>query len=151
MESNSTDDTFVETKQVADGVFANASAFHHASPELFDNNMLYPPWNKMFLASRLRELNIRYRDVFWDDFPFVLDYIRDVERVSVTSEPLYRFFRRRADSETARYRDGVFEKRETENDWMRELYAHWNMADDAVADEMVKSPLYRATCGLRRQ
>lgn len=134
---DSTDDTFVETKQVADGVFANASAFHHASPELFDNNMLYPPWNKMFLASRLRELNIRYRDVFWDDFPFVLDYIRDVERVSVTSEPLYRFFRRRADSETARYRDGVFEKRETENDWMRELYAHWNMADDAVADEMV--------------
>lgn len=131
------DDTFVETKQVASAAYRSADAFHHASPELFDNNMLYPPWNKMFLASRLHELNIRYRDVFWDDFPFVLDYIRDVERVSVTSEPLYRFFRRRADSETARYRDGVFEKRETENEWMRELYAHWNMADDAVADEMV--------------
>lgn len=134
---DSGDNTYVEVKQVPDGVYRNAEEFHHASPELFDNNMLYPPWNKMFLASRLNDLDIRFRDVFWDDFPFVLDYIRDVERVSVTSEPLYRFFRRRADSETARYRDGVFEKRETENEWMRELYAHWDMADDTVADEMV--------------
>ena len=131
------DNTFVEVKQVADAVYPDAQAFRSASPVLFDNNMLYPPWNKMFLASRLNELHIRYRDVFWDDFPFVLDYIRDVERVSVTSEPLYRFFRRRSDSETARYRDGVFEKRETENGWMRELYSHWNMAGDPAADEMV--------------
>lgn len=134
---DSGDNTYVEVKQVADGTYCTAAEFHHVSPELFDNNMLYPPWNKMFLASRLNNLDIRFRDVFWDDFPFVLDYIRDVERVSVTSEPLYRFFRRRADSETARYRDGVFEKRETENEWMRELYAHWNMAEDAAADEMM--------------
>lgn len=134
---DSGDNTYVEVKQVPGGTYRTAEEFHHASPELFDNNMLYPPWNKMFLASRLNDLDIRFRDVFWDDFPFVLDYIRDVERVSVTSEPLYRFFRRRADSETARYRDGVFEKRETENEWMRELYAHWDMAEDAVADEMM--------------
>ena len=130
-------DAFVEVKQVADAVYPDAIAFRTASPELFDNNMLYPPWNKMFLASRLNELNIRYRDVFWDDFPFVLDYIRDIDRVSVTSEPLYRFFRRRSDSETARYRDGVFEKRETENEWMRELYRHWGMKDDPTTDEVV--------------
>ena len=134
---DSGDDTYVEVKQVPDATYATAEDFHRASPALFDNNMFYPPWNKMFLASRLNELGIRYRDVFWDDFPFVLDYIRDVQSVSMTSEPLYRFFRRRADSETARYRDGVFEKRETENDWMRELYRHWNMEDDANADEMV--------------
>lgn len=134
---DSGDNTFVEVKSVADATYRTADEFHRASPELFDNNMFYPPWNKMFLASRLNELNIRFRDVFWDDFPFVLDYIRDVERVSMTSEPLYRFFRRRADSETARYREGVFEKRETENDWMRELYAHWGMDADNVANEMV--------------
>lgn len=134
---DSGDNTFVEVKSVADATYRTADEFHRASPELFDNNMFYPPWNKMLLASRLNELNIRFRDVFWDDFPFVLDYIRDVERVSMTSEPLYRFFRRRADSETARYREGVFEKRETENDWMRELYAHWGMDADSAANEMV--------------
>ena len=134
---DSGDSTYVEVKQVPDAVYRTADEFHRASPALFDSNMFYPPWNKMFLASRLNDLNIRYRDVFWDDFPFVLDYIRDVQSVSMTSEPLYRFFRRRADSETARYRDGVFEKRETENDWMRELYRHWGMEDDPTADEMV--------------
>lgn len=134
---DSGDSTYVEVKQVPDAVYRTADEFHRASPALFDSNMFYPPWNKMFLASRLNDLNIRYRDVFWDDFPFVLDYIRDVQSVSMTSEPLYRFFRRRADSETARYRDGVFEKRETENDWMRELYRHWDMEDDPTADEMV--------------
>lgn len=134
---DSGDSTYVEVKQVPDAVYRTADEFHRASPALFDSNMFYPPWNKMFLASRLNDLNIRYRDVFWDDFPFVLDYIRDVQSVSMTSEPLYRFFRRRTDSETARYRDGVFEKRETENDWMRELYRHWGMEDDPTADEMV--------------
>ncbi|MDO4436958.1 MAG: glycosyltransferase [Coriobacteriaceae bacterium] len=134
---DSGDNTFVEVKSVPSATYRTAEEFHRASPELFDNNMFYPPWNKMFLSSRLNELNIRYRDVFWDDFPFVLDYIRDVQSVSMVSEPLYRFFRRRADSETARYRDGVFEKRETENDWMRELYAHWGMQNNADADEMV--------------
>lgn len=134
---DSGDSTYVEVKQVPDAVYRTADEFHRASPALFDSNMFYPPWNKMFLASRLNDLNIRYRDVFWDDFPFVLDYIRDVQSVSMTSEPLYRFFRRRADSETARYRDGVFEKRETENNWMRDLYRHWGMEDDPTADEMV--------------
>lgn len=134
---DSGDNTFVELKQVPSATYHTAEEFHLASPALFDQNMFYPPWNKMFLASRLNELNIRYRDVFWDDFPFVLDYIRDVQSVSMTSEPLYRFFRRRADSETARYRDGVFEKRETENTWMRELYAHWDMQNNKAADEMV--------------
>lgn len=134
---DSGDDTYVEVKQVPDATYRTAEEFHRASPALFDENMFYPPWNKMFLASRLDELNIRYRDVFWDDFPFVLDYIRDVESVSMTSEALYRFYRRRADSETARYREGVFEKREAENEWMRDLYRHWEMDDDPVADEMV--------------
>ena len=129
--------SFTEVKSVPSAVYATAEEFRAASPELFDNNQLYSPWNKMFVRERLDRLNIRFKDVFWDDFPFVLDYIRDVERVSVTSEPLYTFYRRRADSETARYREGVFEKRETEDGWMRELYAHWGMADDPVADEMV--------------
>ena len=129
--------SFTEVKSVPSAVYATAEEFRAASPELFDNNQLYSPWNKMYSRERLDRLGIRFKDVFWDDFPFVLDYIRDVERVSVTSEPLYTFYRRRADSETARYREGVFEKRETEDGWMRELYAHWGMAKDPVADEMV--------------
>ena len=129
--------SFTEVKSVPSAVYATADEFHAASPELFDNNQLYSPWNKMFVRERLDRLGIRFRDVFWDDFPFVLDYIRDVEHVSVTSEPLYTFYRRRADSETARYREGVFEKREEEDRWMRELYAHWGMEADPVADEMI--------------
>ena len=129
--------SFTEVKSVPSAVYTTAEEFRAASPGLFDNNQLYSPWNKMYSRERLDRLGIRFRDVFWDDFPFVLDYIRDVERVSVTSKPLYTFYRRRADSETARYREGVFEKRETEDGWMRELYAHWGMEADPVADEMI--------------
>ena len=128
---------FVEVKSVPDARYESAQDFRAAAAALFDNNMLYTPWNKMFSAERLNRLGIRFRDVFWDDFPFVMDYIRDVERVSVSSKPLYHFYRRRADSETARYRADVFEKRQTENEWMRSLYEHWGMQDDAESDEMV--------------
>ncbi len=67
---------------------------------------------------------------FWDDFPFVLSVLRDVERVGVTETPYYHFIRARAESETSRWREGMYEKREDEHTWMLDLYRHWGVDDE---------------------
>ena len=67
-------------------------------------------------------------------FPFNLSVVRDVERVGVTSKKYYHFIRQRAESETAKYRSDMYEKREEENEWMRELYEHWGIMTPEIEE-----------------
>ena len=127
-----------EVKNCPDAVFATQTDFRAAAWRLFDVNQLYPPWNKLFLRSRIEELGLRFRPTFWDDFPYVLDYIRDVQKVGVISHPYYHFIRQRSESETARWRPDMYDKREEEHGWMLDLYHHWGLDGDAASMEMVQ-------------
>lgn len=118
------------------GVY-NKEEFHKAAYKLFDSNLLYTPWNKLFLASYINEKNLRFSNTFWDDFPFCLSVIRDIDKVVVSEKQYYHFMRARAESETAAYRSNMFEKREEEDGWMLELYRHWNYTDDEATNEMI--------------
>lgn len=110
-----------------DAFYSGKASFRAGATALFDANLLYTPWNKLFRAQRMDELNIRFPATFWDDFPFNLSYLRDVSSVAVTDRVLYHFTRSRAESETAKYVPQMYEKREEEDGWMRELYAYWGL------------------------
>lgn len=118
------------------GVYPEKEQFRKAAYRLFDKNMLYQPWNKLFLREYIENKKIRFPKTFWDDFPFVLSVIKDVERVTVTSKQYYHFLRARAESETARYVPQMYEKREEEDRWMTALYASWGI-DDLDSREMI--------------
>ena len=109
--------------------FPSQKDFREAAWRLFDKNQLYPPWNKLFRAQYLRDNHIEFPDTFWDDLPFNLAVFRDIERVGVTERAYYHFTRARAESEGARYRAAMYQKREEENGWMLELYEHWGISD----------------------
>lgn len=127
-----------EVKSCPTRTYQTQQEFRTDAWRLFDQNQLYPPWNKLFLRERIERLGLRFRPTFWDDFPFVLDFIRDVERVGVTERPYYHFIRQRSESETARWRPDMYAKREEEHDWMLELYEHWGLSGDAPSMEMVQ-------------
>lgn len=127
-----------EIKSQPSQVFTTQQEFRACAWRLFDQNLLYPPWNKLFLRERIEQLNIRFKPTFWDDFPFVLDYIRDVERVGVIQQPYYHFIRQRSESETSRWRPEMYEKREEEHGWMLDLYHHWQLDGDPVSMEVVQ-------------
>ena len=128
---------------VADAVYADADSFHKDAYRLFDKNQLYAPWNKLWLRSYIEEKHLRFPPTFWDDFPFILSVIRDVERVTVTSKQYYHFIRKRAESETAAYRPGMYEKREEEHGWMKELYRHWGVNDEASREMVARRYIER--------
>lgn len=120
-----------------DGVFRSKEAFQENAYQLFDKNMLYSPWNKLYLREYIVEHNLLFPETFWDDFPFVLSVIRDIERVSVTSKQYYHFLRARTESETARYVSGMYQKRQEEHQWMMDLYDRWNLWEKTENREMV--------------
>ncbi len=127
---------FSEKKCWRDGVFASQQAFREAAWQLFDRNLLYTPWNKLFLREYLVENEITFPETFWDDFPFNLRVMRDVVRVGVIEKAYYHFIRARAESETACYRPEMYEKREEEHEWLLSLYDHWQI-EDAASREMI--------------
>ena len=127
-----------ELKNQSSQIFSSREEFRASAWRLFDMNLLYTPWNKLFRRSYLEAINARFRPTFWDDFPFVLDVIRDVERVAVTERAYYHFVRLRPESETSKWRPNMYEKREEEHGWMLELYEHWGLAGDPPSAEMVQ-------------
>ena len=127
-----------EVKSRPDGLYPTQQEFRAAAWQMFDQNLLYPPWNKLFLRERIERMQLRFRPTFMDDFPYVLDYIRDVERVGTIEHPYYHFIRARAESETARWRPDLYEKREEEHGWMLELYHHWGLDGDPACMEMIQ-------------
>jgi len=119
---------YTQEQFVESNVFENQRHFRENAHKLFDKNLLYTPWNKLYRADYIRENKLYFPETFWDDFPFNLSVIRDVQSVSVTDKKYYHFIRKRAESETAKYRADMFAKREEEHGWMVELYNHWQVS-----------------------
>ena len=118
-------------------VYDTKEEFRKDAYKLFDKNMLYPPWNKLYLKEYIKENKLYFPQTFWDDFPFVLSVIRNIERVSVTSRQYYHFLRARTESETQKYVPKMYEKREEEHSWMVELYKYWGLWDNEESREMI--------------
>lgn len=103
----------------------------------FDRNMFYSPWNKLYKLSYLRDNNITFPITYRDDFPFVLNVIRDIENVTYTKKQYYNFIRKRSESETQKYVATLYEKREEEHNYMIDLYGYWDLIKDKNSIEMI--------------
>lgn len=125
---------FIQEKCCEDKIFSSQREFREFSYKLFDENLLYTPWNKLYSAEYIRKYNLYFPQTFWDDFPFNLSVVKDVERVGVTSKKYYHFIRKRAESETAKYRSDMYEKREEEADWMEDLYKYWGVSSKEITE-----------------
>lgn len=130
--------TQIQTEEPAE--YPTQQAFRENAYKLFDKNLLYPPWNKLYSTKYLQDNNLRFPQTWMDDFPFVLSFVRDVKKVIFSPTPYYHFMRARAESETAKYKSTLYEKREEEHEWMIDLYKYWDVKDEekkAAAMEMV--------------
>lgn len=134
----SEEEKFVQIQQVDDVLYNSRQEFREDSYRLFDKNLLYTPWNKLFLADYIRDRKLYFPNTFWDDFPFCLSVICDVERVVVSHKPYYHFMRKRSESETTKYRKEMYDKREEEHGWMQDLYAYWGIESPVVSEFLAR-------------
>lgn len=134
---------YSEIKKVDSVVFKDQNDFRFNSYRLFDKNLLYTPWNKLYLASYIKENNIYFPLTFWDDFPFNLLVIRNIRKVVVTDKAYYHFLRKREESETAKYRSDMYEKREEENTWLIDLYKGWDIASSEIQEFIARRYIER--------
>ena len=129
---------YTQEQKWVDRIFESQDEFRKNAHKLFDLNLLYTPWNKLYSGEYIKSKGLYFPNTFWDDFPFNLSVIRDVERVGVTSKKYYHFIRQRSESETAKYRSDMYEKREEENVWMKDLYSYWGIDNDEVREFLAR-------------
>ena len=136
------DDKYITLNYIPDIVediknYSNKNDFRRDAYKNFDKNMFYPPWNKLYKLSYLKENNIYFPITYRDDFPFVLNVISDINNVTFTKKMYYNFIRKRLESETQKYVPNFYEKREEEHNYMLDLYSNWGMLDDTNSFEMI--------------
>ena len=117
-----------------DKIYKDKESFRKDAYMYFDKNMFYPPWNKMYRKSYLDKHSLRFTDTYRDDFPFVIDSIRNIEKIGFTSKQFYHFQRARAESETAKYIPNLYDKREEEHEIMINLLKDWSLYINARED-----------------
>lgn len=117
-------------------LYDNAAEFRADTPKLFDKNLLYTPWNKLYRRKFIIDNGIRFPNTYWDDFPFNLCVLDKAERVGTLSTAFYHFNRARSESETAKWRADIYRKREEEHGWLTDLYAKWGIESEE-AEEFV--------------
>ena len=131
---DSDDEKYTQLQSVEGITYKTQEHFRRDAHRLFDKNLLYTPWNKLYDAKYIKDNNLYFPETFWDDFPFNLSVVRDVERVSVSPNAYYHFIRQRAESETARYRSDMYQKREEEREWLEELYRYWHQGSPDIEE-----------------
>ena len=126
-----------------DRTYFSQQKFREESYLLFDRNLLYTSWNKLFLTSYIKKQGLYFPDTFWDDFPFVVSVIKDIDKVAVSKERYYHFIRKRAESETSRYRPEMYEKREQEDQELIQLYEYWGIDNEDVREFLARRYIER--------
>ncbi len=116
---------YIQKQSVPSVVYGSGTEFREHAHQLLDKNLLYTPWNKLYLASYIKDNDIRFPEVHWDDFPFNLEVIKKIERVTVTDNAYYHFMRKRSDSESEKYNPELLSRREEEHKWLLDLYDGW--------------------------
>lgn len=129
-------------------VYGSNTEFREHAHQLLDRNLLYIPWNKLYLTSYIKDNNIRFTDAHREGFLFSLDVIKSVERVTVTDNAYYHFILRHFNSLSEGYTSELFEKMEKENQCLIELYDGWRTeVQQKIMDRMLaegKTPMLAA-------
>lgn len=63
------DTEYLSQNQVQPDAVYDQKAFRENAYKLFDTNLLYTPWNKLYLRAYIDGKGLRFPQTIWDDFP----------------------------------------------------------------------------------
>lgn len=139
---------YLEEKSYPDCVLKSREQIREKLADLWDKDMLYNVWNKVYRMRLIREKELRYRDghVYTEDRVFNRLFIENCDSIAVTSQCLYYYIRERMGSTSEKYRDDYFAIRHKE---YMEFQTHFKTMGvwNAAAREYVSREFVERTAG----
>lgn len=107
---------YLEERTYPSCVLRGRDAIREKLVELWDRDMLYNVWNKIYRMDLIRIKGIRYRNghVYTEDRVFNRAYIENCSSIAFTEKCLYYYVRERKGSTSEKYRKDYFEIRHKE-------------------------------------
>lgn len=136
--------TFLEKKNYKNAFYRNFDELKKDYVELWDSDMMYNIWNKLYRMDVIKNENIRYREghVYTEDRVFNRQFIEVTQSVAVTEQCLYYYVRERIGSTSEKYREDYFEIRKKEYAELKEHFKKiklWNeQSREYVSREFVE-------------
>ena len=138
------DDIYLEEKSYPYRYFPDFESMKKEYVDIWDSDMLYNIWNKLYRMSVIEENHIRYREghVYTEDRVFNRLFIKVCKGVVFTEKCLYYYIRERAGSTSERYWDKNFEVRDKEYNELKEHFQEMNVwtadAEEYVSREFIE-------------
>lgn len=120
------------------------SEFRNKAVDYLVHTILTVPWNKLYSLSYIREHAISFRHTKLEDHHFNMDFIMDVERVSMISTPFYHYYRSRqgTDSQVV-YNYYLNQKKREHFAHTLMVYEHWKINDEQTVGKLADCHLGR--------
>lgn len=123
---------YFSTQVKLDNRVFDQDSFREYSPTLLNNTTLAVPWNKLYLASYIKENKLTFPSVKWDDLHFNMDAIKNIQTVVTVNDTSYHFYRTRPGSETTKVFDGkLFENRKHQFEHVLSNYKAWGLFNNS--------------------
>ena len=118
------DETYLEDKSYPYRFFPDFESMKNEYVAIWDSDMFYNVWNKLYRMDVIEKNHIRYREghVYTEDRVFNRAFVKACNGVVLVDKCLYYYIRERAGSTSERYWDKNFEVRDKE---YNELKAHF--------------------------
>lgn len=120
-------------------VYPTQHDFRAAAWELFGSGQLLPASGKLFSRARLEEWDVRFDAAAGTDHSFVVDFLRNVERVGVVGGVCYHVARRFSEGTRATAGAEGYRRLEAEHAALLGLYRSWGLDGDVASMEMIQS------------
>ncbi len=139
---------YLEEKNYPGCILRGRDAIREKLVELWDRDMLYNVWNKIYRMDLIRKKGIQYRDghIYTEDRVFNRAYLENCGSIALTDQCLYYYVRERTGSTSEKYREDYFDIRHKE---YIEFQTHFKAMDvwDECAREYVSREFIERTAG----
>lgn len=124
-------DTYLEEKSYPNRFFPDFESMKNEYVSIWDSDMFYNIWNKLYRMEVIEKYHIRYREghVYTEDRVFNRAYISKCKGIVLLEKCLYYYVRERSGSTSERYWEKNFEVRDKEYNELKEHFKEmdvWN-------------------------
>ncbi|WP_298580772.1 hypothetical protein, partial [uncultured Olegusella sp.] len=131
--------------------FDTQAEFRAAAWRLLEEGQLDNLWGKLFKLDRAKQLAIHFRKQNFDGQRFVLDYVRDIERVATRAQPRYHHCIEGNNACRSQWEDSLYQQLQDEHKELLELYHHWGLDGDPASIEVIQRRYIKGLLGLMRR
>lgn len=116
-------------------IYGNKKEVRDNIHSYFNNMMMAVPWNKLYKSSYIKNKQLLFPNLKWDDLHFNMEVIKDISNIAISESSGYHFFRSRAGSETTTVFDGMlYKKRREQFEHIMEVYNYWEKKEENIIE-----------------